>query len=788
MSENPGNTKSHHSRKWWIVGLAIALILGLLVGLWLGSPSGTTPIQDTQVSVEKEQKPTVWTCSMHPQIRLPKPGLCPICNMDLIPLDNEDSDDMLGMRQLAVSKNALKLMDVETIPVSRRYVTATIRMVGKVDFDETRLAYITSWVPGRLDRLFVDYTGVPVSKGDHLINLYSPELYSTQEELLQAIKTARAVKDSQLESSRLFAEQTIKSAREKLILWGLKAEQIDEIEKRGSASDHITIYAPVGGIVIHKNALEGQYVQTGTQIYTIADLTRVWVKLDAYESDLQWLRYGQKVEFTALSYPGETFTGTISFIDPILNEKTRSVKIRVNVPNIEGKLKPEMFIKAIVHSEVAAGGKVLNADLAGKWISPMHPEIIKDEPGFCDVCGMPLVRTESLGYVTAEPKQTEKPLVIPVSAALVTGTRAIVYVKVSEEDKVVFEGREIVLGPRAGDYYLVRSGLAEGEEVVTKGNFKIDSALQILAKPSMMTPDGGGGGGGHHHGGTEPKVKSDEATEVMDSSLSAIGRYQLQEVLQSGQNIQLVYKEDGLTQVQQAALELEKKIDAVDMQELSGHTHMQWMELSMRLKNDAIELQEAQTNEEAQRVVTLLANNMQALQTKLGLREDPGHPMRETINPVFRENLDGVYQAYFSLQQALADDQADLAIQSAAEILRALKGIDAQVLPEQNQASWKKVLDDLSKVLASIKATEDIESLRKTFHLISQQLIQVSQDYGSPGNEPIYIFHCPMAFDNSGADWLQPEDQTLNPYFGHMMLRCGGVKEVVPVMSIWKTK
>ncbi|MHC4213463.1 MAG: efflux RND transporter periplasmic adaptor subunit, partial [Planctomycetota bacterium] len=273
----------------------------------------------TEQAPEKQQ---VWTCSMHPQIKLPKKGLCPICNMDLIPLAMDETEMATSMRQLTVSENAKKLMDIEVAWVERKFVSAVVRMVGKVDYDETKLAYITAWIPGRLDRLYVDYTGVPVNKGDHMAYLYSPELISAQEELLQAIEAVKNIRDTELNVMREMTESTLSASREKLRLWGLTAEQIAEIERTGKVQDHMTIYAPTSGIVIHKNALEGMYVQTGTKIYTIADLTKVWIKLDAYESDLEWLRYGQVVEFTTVSYPGRVFKGMISFIDPILDEKT----------------------------------------------------------------------------------------------------------------------------------------------------------------------------------------------------------------------------------------------------------------------------------------------------------------------------------------------------------------------------------------------------------------------------------------------------------------------------------
>ena len=471
-----------------IVSIIFIFALGFLLrGFFLPSSSADISGGSESRSASSPQQ-TVWTCSMHPHLRLPKPGLCPICNMDLIPASTGDAGDTKERRRLTISDNAKMLMDIETVPVERKFVTATIRTVGKVMYDETRLAYITAWIPGRLDRLFVDYTGVPVNKGDHMVSLYSPELLTAQEELLQAIAAAENIKEDSRGILSEATQATAIAAREKLRLWGLTAQQIADIEKSRKVADHMTIYAPVGGIVIHKDALEGMYVKEGTRIYTIADLSQVWVKLDAYESDLQWLRYGQKVNFTSVSYPGEVFTGTIAFIDPILDERTRTVKVRVNVPNSDGRLKPGMFVKAEVQAHVAGGGRIMDADMVGKWICPMHPDIVKGKLGQCDICDMPLVTTESLGYLSDDPTTAEKPLVIPTSAAMVTGTRAIVYIQITGEDKLTFEGREIVLGPRAGDYYLVRSGLSEGEMVVVKGNFKIDAELQIQAKPSMMTP------------------------------------------------------------------------------------------------------------------------------------------------------------------------------------------------------------------------------------------------------------------------------------------------------------
>ena len=563
------------TKMYWIV-VVVAVVTVLLLGYFVrggGKPQKHEPTSAEATSKEKKVKH--WTCSMHPQINRPGPGKCPICAMDLIPV-YEGVGEEEGPRELTMSETGKRLAEIQTTPVERKFVSAEVRMIGKVDYDETKLGYITAWVGGRIDRLYVDYTGIPVKKGDHMVELYSPELISAQQELLQAIRTVSELRASNVTIIKETAEATIEAAREKLRLWGLAPEQIAEIEQRGEPTDHITIYSPMSGIVIHKNALEGMYVKTGTKIYTIADLNRVWVKLKAYESDMIWLRYGQPVEFETEAYPGETFNGRIAFIDPILNEKTRTVDLRVNVENPDGRLKPGMFIRGKVRARLTENGRVLNEDIAGKWIGPMHPEIIKDEPGLCDICEMPLVSAESLGYVSSE-QDRKAPLVIPSSAPLITGKRAVVYVRLPEREKPTFEGREVVLGPRAGDYYIVRSGLEEGELVVTSGAFKIDSSLQIMAKPSMMSPEGGVAPPAHHHGSEmkmEPKkVLKDKKTLSLPDSVKGdlsvlVAEYMKLSSALAGDNY------DEAAGTAKRALELLKEID---MTAMDHETHMAFM-------------------------------------------------------------------------------------------------------------------------------------------------------------------------------------------------------------------
>ena len=327
-----------------------------------------------------------------------------------------------------------------------------VELLGRVAYDETRQRDITAWVSGRLDRLHVNFTGVRVKKGQAMASLYSPELYGAQVELFQALEGEKKFEKSALESIRGTAGLTVEAARRKLNLLGLSADLIQSIIENGKPETHLTITSPASGTVVSKDALEGQYVETGSRIYTVVDLSRVWVLLQAYESDLSWIGLGREVSFTVEAFPGETFSGKVDFVDPVVDPQTRTVNVRLNVDNRNERLKPGMFARASLKAGPGAG------------------------------------------------KKGPAPLVIPATAPLVTGKRAVVYVRLPDSEDL-FEGREVVLGPRTGDYYIVREGLAEGEEVVVNGNFKIDSAIQILARPSMMSPEGGAPAPGHQHGG-----------------------------------------------------------------------------------------------------------------------------------------------------------------------------------------------------------------------------------------------------------------------------------------------
>ncbi|NKB67702.1 MAG: DUF3347 domain-containing protein [Candidatus Latescibacteria bacterium] len=598
--------------KNWTSWIAMALgagVIGLVVGLNMQTHQGLPALVAAPITALQEE---VWTCAMHPQIRLPQPGPCPICAMDLVPAAAPNQTADLGPRQLALSETAQQLAGLQVAAVTHRPVQVETRMVGKIAYDESRLKHITARVSGRIDRLYVDYTGVTVRPGDHMVYLYSPDLLAAQRELIEALKAIARPEDRILGTA---LQTTAEATRQKLRLWGLTPQQITTIERNRQPSDHLTIYAPEGGTVVKKHLNEGAYVQTGTRIYTIADLDQVWLELAAYESDLPWIHYDQEVRFTTEAYPGETFSGPISFIAPFLDERSRTVKIRVNVDNTAGRLKPGMFARAQAYAQVTASGHAADPGLAGKWISPMHPEIVRDQAGPCPVCGMDLVPAEELGL--AGPLETiQTPLTVPASAVLQTGARAVVYVAVGEKPGV-FEGREVTLGPRAGAYYVVRQGLNPGEKVVVNGNFKIDSALQIMGRPSMMNPQGGTPPPPHHHNNHQsPDLGTGTLQESTGPSLAAAFQQQLGALFNAYFHVHQDLSQDTLTA--STISTLAQALDQVDINLLEEPARSAWIALHDHLQEDIGHLQTAPHIAPARRAFAHLSETLAELAGHFG--------------------------------------------------------------------------------------------------------------------------------------------------------------------------
>jgi membrane fusion protein, copper/silver efflux system len=339
---------------------------------------------------------------------------------------------------------------------------------------------------------------VRVKKGDPMVTIWSPTLIKSQVELFESIRSGDT-------------EGVIRGAEEKLMQYGLTKAQIDWIRKSKKPDLYITLRAPINGIVMKKMAVLGQYVKEGQDMFVINDLSHVWVMMDAYESDLPWIRYGQTVTFTTPAVPGKTFEGKVIFIDPFVDMATRTVKVRVDAPNPDYELKPHMFVNAELESEVDDHGIVMKPEWIGKYICPYDPTDVSDKPGSCSKpvqcqprptgvrfaegdnpsgdctkAKVPLRPATEYGY--SGNQNPVLPLVIPESAVLFTGKRSIVYVEVPNQPDPTYEQRDVTLGPRTGNNYVVFSGLKEGEQVVVKGNFQIDSSVQILGEPSMMNP------------------------------------------------------------------------------------------------------------------------------------------------------------------------------------------------------------------------------------------------------------------------------------------------------------
>ncbi len=411
------------NKKNIITGVVI-LIVGILLGwLFFGGESKEANEDEAHAHSEAE-KDQVWTCSMHPQIRQPDPGDCPICGMDLIPMSVEENS--LDANMFKLSENAMKLANISTMTVGTGEASKELRLNGKVEVDERSSYTQATHIPGRIEQLRVNFTGEKVSRGQSLAIIYSPELVTAQEELLQA----QDIKESQPE---LFA-----AAKQKLRNWKISDAQIDRMLTQGEPIERFPITADVSGVVTELMAEQGDYLERGMPIYQIANLDKLWILFDLYETDLNWVKEGSMVEYTVQSIPGKTFVGKIDFIDPLLNNNTRVATARIEVPNKEAKLKPGMFVSGIVKNDLA-GAKA-------------------------------------------------KEMVIPKSAVLWTGERSVVYIKEDVETGAGFKLREITLGPALGDSYVVQDGLKEGEEIVVNGTFTVDAAAQLQGKTSMMNP------------------------------------------------------------------------------------------------------------------------------------------------------------------------------------------------------------------------------------------------------------------------------------------------------------
>ncbi len=411
----------------------ILIIFGVFFGIYVHNKVEThcnASLQDVLALVSsasaeeiKEKKVLYWTCGMHPSVRMDKPGKCPICAMDLVPVYEGAGTEKEGaLATIELSERARKLAQVKTDIVSFRSLTKDIYTVGLIEYDERLKAFVSAWIPGRIDKLFVDFTGTRVVKGESIVWIYSPELVSTQEEYLLALETLEKVKESPFDEVINGAESLIEASKRRLLWWGVTEKQIDELTKKKKTKQHTVIYAPISGIVIEKKALEGQYVMQGEMLYTVADLSNVWMKANIYEYEMAWIKIGQEVEVTTPAYPGESFIGKVSFIEPFLDDKTRSVKIRCDIPNQQLKLKPSMYVNARIRIPVEELEKQNGIYVSGlDYVCPNHPEIKSSRPGICPEDSIPFEKISptqaellATGNLTIKQGESEHEYICPM--------------------------------------------------------------------------------------------------------------------------------------------------------------------------------------------------------------------------------------------------------------------------------------------------------------------------------------------------------------------------------------
>ncbi|MGV8962614.1 MAG: efflux RND transporter periplasmic adaptor subunit [Candidatus Saccharimonadaceae bacterium] len=518
--------KDIHKNK--TVRFALVFVVGLLLG-WLifGGASGNKQAQDEEKHLHAEAEGQIWTCSMHPQIRQDGPGQCPLCGMDLIPLKSstQSGGEAVDPNAIMMSQEAMALANVQTTVVSRQNPIKEIRLYGTIQADERLSQSQASHVSGRIEKLFVNFTGESVRKGQTIATIYSPDLLSAQQELLEAAK----MED--------ISPGLLKAAKEKLRLWKVSDEQIAKIEKSQEISSTIDIQANTSGVVISKNVSQGDYVSQGNVLFDIANLSRVWALFDAYEVDLPFLKIGDKLTYTLQGVPGKTFTGKIAFINPILDPVTRTAKVRVETENTGMQLKPEMYANAIIEA--------------------------------------PLNQYKDL-------------IVIPKTAVLWTGKRSLVYIKQPDTETPAFKMTEVELGPSLGDAYVIMSGINDGDEIVTQGAFTVDASAQLEGKLSMMNQEGGPAMIGHNHGGMdipaagERSASSEGLTQNKELMVPVTADPAFKTQLTKVYNIYLDMKNafvaSDAKKVSAQAKSVGAALKSVNMDLLKGDAHMIWME------------------------------------------------------------------------------------------------------------------------------------------------------------------------------------------------------------------
>lgn len=403
----------------------IALLIGAAFaggygyGRWYGKPIATAA---------GERKPLYYVDAMHPWYKSDKPGIAPDCGMTLKPVYAGEQSEYEGHNlppgSVQITPEKQQLIGVEYGTAEYETTTDSIRAAARVTLDETRIAKVQAKLEGWIDQVFVDFTGKLVQKGDPLLAIYSPEALATQQEFLLAMKAQHQMRDNPVHEMLGSTENLVAAARKRLELWDISDAQIDQIGRTGETLKNLTLYAPISGFVMERNAFPKQRVNADTVLYTVADLSTVWVVADVFEYEAAGVRLGQAATLKLDYLPGRVFRGRVSYILPQVDPATRTLKVRIQFDNPDFALKPDMYGQV----ELQTGGA--------------------------------------------------RRLVVPQSAVLNSGDRQVVFV---DRGNGFFEPRNVQIGEQTDGRIEIRSGLKPGERIVTSGNFLIDSESQLKA-------------------------------------------------------------------------------------------------------------------------------------------------------------------------------------------------------------------------------------------------------------------------------------------------------------------
>ncbi|GJL55442.1 MAG: PTS cellobiose transporter subunit IIB [Nitrospirales bacterium] len=404
---HPLNMRPYGRTHLLVIGLLLVILLVGIGAYWWKTENRSVPMEPVQTTEES----TV----IH-SAKTPNP---------------KTAGKLTKSKNVMVSPQKQQMIGVKTEPAAIRDLTHTIRTVGQVEVDETRLTHMHTKLEGWIQELYVKFTGEHVQKNQKLFEIYSPELVSTQEEYLLALKAVRSLGDSEFPEIAKNAKSLLDVTRQRFSLWDITPDHIQDLEQTGKVLRTLPLHAPSSGYVLHMAVREGMHVTPAMELYTLANLSRVWVLADVYQYEIPLVKLGQEATVTLSYFPGQTFKGKVTYVYPILETKTRTVKVRFELPNPKWTLKPGMF--ANIHLQIPRG----------------------------------------------------KRLVVPTTAVLDSGTEQLVFI---DQGQGMFEPRTVTVGVRTRDAYEILEGIEPGELVVTRGNFLVDSESNLKAATEMMMP------------------------------------------------------------------------------------------------------------------------------------------------------------------------------------------------------------------------------------------------------------------------------------------------------------